>query len=333
MTFASAVQDAPGWWDGRPVAITGASGFIGSHLVAALSLAGAQVHALVRTPRRGLPMDQDRNVTQHRWALDDDAASERLLADIQPEVVFHGAVHRSAAGGSVEPEGAEGEALALRLTVEGGEAFVRRCARHGVRRLVLLGSSSEYGPHDAPLREDMADAPVSLHGRTKAALTAAVRELAAQGLNAVVLRIFYAYGPGDDPRRFIPTVCRAALADEGVRLTPPGFMRDYVHVDNVVTACLRAGALDLEPGETINVGTGQGVDNHELVSIVQSLCAGRPAILSTDFPPRPADTGHWRADTGRMAARLGIDRVIGLHEGLADVLRHMQAAESVGVRP
>ncbi len=107
-------------------------------------------------------------------------------------------------------------------------------------------------------------------------------------------------------------------------------MRDYVHVDDVVEACLRAGALDLVPGETINVGTGQGVDNHELVSIVQSLCAGRPAILSTDFPPRPADTGHWRADTRRMAARLGMDRLVGLRAGLAGLLREMETAEPAG---
>jgi UDP-glucose 4-epimerase len=199
-----------------------------------------------------------------------------------------------------------------------------------VQRLVLLGSSSEYGPRDEPLQEDMADRPASVHGRSKAALTEAVRKLAAQGLNAAILRIFYAYGLGDDPRRFIPTVCSAALRGEGVRLTPRGFMRDYVHVDDVVEACLRAGALDLVPGETINVGTGQGVDNHELVSIVQSLCAGHPAILSTDFPPRPADTGHWRADTRRMAARLGMDRVVGLRAGLAGLLRQMETAEPAG---
>jgi UDP-glucose 4-epimerase len=312
------------------VAITGASGIIGGHLAEALVAHGAEVHAFVRRPYGGSRLDALGDVTQHPWDLADEDGGAALLARVVPSVVFHGAVHRSAGSGSVDPSGEEGLEAATVLTARGGARFAKACAQAGVDRFVVLGSSTEYGPRDEPLGEDMADQPVSIHGVTKAALTSAVRDLAGSGLNAVILRIFYAYGEGDNPRRLIPTLCRAALDGSGVRLTPRGFMRDYVHVDDVVAACLRAGALDLEPGEVINVGTGVGTDNHDLLAIVQSLCEGRPELMATDFGARAADTAHWRADTGRMRMRLGLGPPIDLRDGLAGLLEQMRAARGEG---
>ena len=324
MTFARDPGEAGRWWRGRRVAITGASGIIGGHLAQALAAHGAEVHAFVRRPYGGSRLDALVGVRQHPWDLADEDGGAALLSRVAPSVVFHGAAHRSAGSGSVEPSGQAGREAAVALTARGGARFAEACARSGVARFVVLGSSTEYGPRDEPLREDMADRPVSIHGVAKAALTSAVRELAGSGLDAVILRIFNAYGDGDNPRRLIPTLCRAALDGSGVRLTPRGFMRDYVHVDDVVAACLRAGALDLQPGEVINVGTGVGTDNHDLLAIVQSLCGGRPELLAIDFEARAADTAHWRADTGRMHARLGLGPAIELRDGLAGLLAQMR---------
>jgi nucleoside-diphosphate-sugar epimerase len=191
---------------------------------------------------------------------------------------------------------------------------------------VLLGSSSEYGPRDEPLHEDLADRPVSIHGRAKAALTACVRKLSKADLNAVVLRIFQAYGDGDDPRRFIPTICRAAEEGGSVRITERGFVRDYIHVDDVVRACLHAGALSLDSGDVVNVGTGIATDNHDVVDIVQSLCGGQPQVISTDFAPRDVDFGGWKAETTKMDRLLRLGALVPVQQGIRHMLQHGRVA-------
>jgi UDP-glucose 4-epimerase len=216
--------------------------------------------------------------------------------------------------------------MAFELTAEGGAQFAAACARIPVGRFVLLGSSSEYGPRDEPLHEDLADRPVSIHGRAKSALTTCVRKLSTADLNAVILRIFHAYGHGDDSRRFIPTICRAAEEGRGVRITPRGFVRDYIHVDDVVRACLHAGALSIDRGEIINVGTGIATDNHDVVDIVQSLCDGRPQVLSKDFPPRDVDFGGWRAETTKMNRLLRLGDLVSVQQGIRQILQHVRVA-------
>lgn len=318
MTFEQRIEAVPAWWRGRTVAVTGATGFIGRHVVQGLQASGAEVHALVRRPGH---MPVVPGVTMHRWSLAELDGGLDALTRLRPEVIIHAAVHRGDSAGSVEPVGPSALDDALRLTAEGGQRLLAACRSAGVPKVVLLGSSSEYGPHSSALREDMEDEAVSVHGTAKAALTKVMREMAREGLNAVSLRIFYAYGSGDDPRRFIPTVIRAARADSPLRLTPRGYVRDYVHVDDVVTACLRAGALNLEAGEIINVGTGIGTDNHDLVAMIQALCGGRPSHVQADFPPRIADNGQWRADTRRMRERLALTQTIDLQDGLARLVR------------
>lgn len=323
MTFATSPDEVAAWWRGRRAVVTGASGFIGGRLARALVALGAEVHALGRRPL-GLG-----GVRDHAWDLSAEVEpSARLLSAIAPDVVFHCATYRNEGEGGMDPVDGLGDASLHALTGGGGERFVAACAKTRPARLVVLSSSSEYGAYDELCREDMQLRPASVHGQGKARLTAAAVEAAGAGLDAVVLRIFYAYGPQDAPRRFIPVLCDAALNDRGVRLTREAFMRDYVHVDDVVTACLRGGALAIAPGTVINVGTGRGTDNHQLVAMIQALCEGRPRVLSHDFPPRPADTGHWRADTTRMAALLGLTAPRPLEDGLADLLQQMRAGEA-----
>ncbi|HVF94309.1 MAG TPA: NAD-dependent epimerase/dehydratase family protein, partial [Sphingomonas sp.] len=308
------------FWSGKPVIVTGGSGFIGSHLVRRLVAAGADVHLLARSVETPTRLS-DLPIRLHRWSLQDQGDVATLLRSLDAAVLFHGAVHRNPGTDGVEPQGADGERAAFAVTTEGGKRLMEAAAAAEISRVVFLSSSSEYGAHPVPLTEDLADAPVSIHGRSKAALTHRLIELARDtGFPVVILRIFYAYGTGDDPRRFIPIVCRAAIDRGGIRLTPRGAVRDYVHVDDVVEACMRAGSLPLQPGEIINVGSGVQTDNQDLVALVQELAGGFPSIAAADFPPRASDTGHWVADTSRLRARLGMSDLVDLRTGLTRLL-------------
>jgi nucleoside-diphosphate-sugar epimerase len=303
-------------WAGRSVAVTGANGYIGSHLVRTLSALNAGVHALLRNPEKAWRLAGLERVHFHSWSLESVTASEDVLSAIRPIVLFHTATHR-ARGGDREPW--------FEVNVQGTERLMVAAIAAGVRRVVTLGSFFEYGHCECALHEDLEPRPTTDHGRSKAAATRVIRRLAHdRGLGAVSLRLFTVYGGLEPETRLVPTVLRAALKGHGVHLTPKGCMHDFVHVSDVVAACLRAASTGLPPGEVINVGTGHPTDNHDVVRAVQEMCSGAPRILSTDYPVRAI--AQWRADTRRMRALLGWEPAVDLRRGLERTLSEVRSA-------
>ena len=283
--------------------VTGAGGFVGAHLCARLAADGWDV---VGTGRPGfaapglLPVD-----------LADPVATAQLARDADPDVAFLLAASRRAATPAER-------AATVAVNVSSGawlvDALGDRC-----RAVVRLGSSTEYAAMEGPMDERAPLQPRGFFGATKAAGSLLVgATAAARGLRAAVLRAFQVYGPGDHPVRLVPTVLRAARTGELLPLTGPGMRRDWVHVDDVVEACLRAALADeLPPGQVLNVGTGRQVANEELVAIVERV-SGRPIRTAVGAHPGcPWDTASWVCDPSLAAELLGWEAKVSLEDGLA----------------
>ena len=159
--------------------------------------------------------------------------------------------------------------------------------------------------------------PDNMHGISKVAVTSMLRGLVARrGLNAVVLRLFHVYGPLEAPNRLIPTAIRAALRDEELRLTPRGFVRDYIHVSDVVRACLAAVGSEGTRGEIFNVATGITTDNHDVVEMLSNI-AGKSIRTSVGaYGARDTDRSHWCGDARKIGERLSWRPEIDLETGL-----------------
>ena len=285
--------------------VLGAGGFVGRHLCARLRADGWDVVGTVRpgSAAGGLP-----------GAVPVDLADPGALADAvraaDPDVAFH------LAAGRARATVADRAATAAVNTSSGlhlVEALGDRC-----RAVVRLGSSTEYAAVDGPMDERAPLAPRGFFGATKAAgsllLTAAAQE---RGLRAAVLRAFQVYGPGDHAGRLVPTVLRAARDGTVLPLTAPGSRRDWVHVDDVADACLRAAAADDLPGGTVlNVGTGRQTANEELVAVAERATGRRIRTDVGAHPGRSWDTGSWVSDPSRATALLGWQPVVGLEDGL-----------------
>ena len=129
------------------VLVTGATGFVGAHLIARLAAAGHEVHALVR-PSSPLELLRD-HATPHLGSLEDPGSLQRALAAVRPDAVVHGAA-------LISYRTADAEA-ARRVNVEGTRALLDACQAHGVRRFVLVSSIVAVGQaaaRDAELDED-----------------------------------------------------------------------------------------------------------------------------------------------------------------------------------
>ena len=187
----------------------------------------------------------------------------------------------------------------------------------GIERLVHAGSSLEYGQSSTPLRETDPLAPVTFRGAAKAAATLLVLQ---SGLPATVVRPFTVYGPGEHRHRFVPAVVAAAQRGEPIRLTRPGIARDFVYVDDVVDALLRAAAVPEAVGEVVNAGTGRQTTNEELVATLGRVLGRELDVRPGEHEERPWDTDCWVADTAKAERLLGWTARHDLDAGLARML-------------
>ena len=269
----------------RVVLLTGGSGFIGSRLLGHLHAAGYRVEA----PSRAT-LD-----------LEDDTAVARFVGSLAPDIVVNLASPAMAyVSASTDADAAETMQRELRVA-----AALTAAVRPGTR-FVQAGSMAEYGysgrhPEGAPCR------PVSVYGRAKFAASIAVLEAcSAKDVDATVLRIFGAYGPGENSRRLFPQILAARDHDRPIDLSDGGQLRDFIHVDEVCETIARLIALPMRLSPIYNVGTGQAVTVRMAVERVAREAGIAPSRLHFGAMPRSAlDEEILEADTNNLVNSLG----------------------------
>jgi nucleoside-diphosphate-sugar epimerase len=232
--------------------VTGGTGFVGNHFLAAALSAGHEVVALRRPGARSrIPLS-----AEPRWVeggLTDDWRNQLAGCEVL--------VHFAAAG--VSPQLANWEEL-FKINVENSLHIWVQAVEAGVKRLVLCGSCLEYGRSAAYYEFIPAHAssvPTNAYAASKAAATVAATALAIERtVELLVLRPFPTFGEGQYIGNFWPALRQAALAGQDFPMTPGEQVRDFVPVQQVADAFVAAlTRADLKPGEPVieNLGTGR----------------------------------------------------------------------------
>jgi nucleoside-diphosphate-sugar epimerase len=287
------------------VLLTGASGFIGSHVARVLVRQGCDVHALVR--REGDSWRIADLLDSLHLVRGDLLALDRLdppLEEVAPEVCLHFAWYAVPGKYLTALENLDMLEASLRLTT--------RLTRVGCKRLVVAGTCFEYDTDFGYLAESTPTRPKSLYAACKLALHLAVSHLAhVTGLRTVWPRLFYQFGPLEDERRLVPSVILSLLRNCRFRTTSGEQIRDYLYVEDVAEALWAVTESKVEG--PVNIGSGSPVAIRDIVRKIGEAL-GRPNLL--DFETQARDPAFICADNRLLRDRTGWAPRYTLDEGL-----------------
>jgi len=307
---------------GTRVLVTGGAGFIGSHLVEHL---GARNEVVVLDDLSTGSLRNLETVPRDVRVKRASILNRKTLATAMQgtDLVYHLAAKTSVPDSVAHPE------AYWRTNVQGTLGVLKAAVDAKVRRVVFASSAAVYGNSEVnPKVETMRPAPASPYATSKMVGEFACEEIASlKGLETVVVRIFNAYGPRQDPTSpyasVIAKFCASVAASEGIEIYGDGEQtRDFLYVTDLTAALELAGERPVS-GEIINVGSGSATSVNEVARLLSEI-AGVP-IRTKRIEPRPGDVRDSRADITKAAEKFGFAPGTSLREGLERTLAWYRA--------
>jgi NAD dependent epimerase/dehydratase len=314
--------------NGARVLVTGAGGFIGSHLTEAVVRAGAQVTAMVHYNSASSIGNLSLLNSETRAALTiaagniEDADFVARAMEGQ-EIVLHLAALIAIPYSYVAPRSY------VRTNVEGTLNVMEAARRLGTRRVVHTSTSEVYGTaRTTPINEDH-----PLQGQSPYSASKIGADMIAESYfrsfdtPVVTLRPFNTYGPRQSARAFIPTVISQAVSREAVHLGALSPRRDMTYVADTVDGFLRAATTPGIDGETINLGTGAAFSIGEFAARILQLMGSEKPIVHDAERERPAksEVMELLSDNGKAKRLLGWTPATTLDEGLRAAIEFVTA--------
>ena len=306
-------------WAGTRVLVTGAGGFIGSHLAEALLLAGASVRAFIRYSSQrskgnlaALAREGGGRLEIVYGDLRDAAAVERAAAGCA--VVFH-------LGALISiPYSYENPGAYVETNLRGTFHVLEACRRQGVERCLIASTSEVYGSaRYVPMDEGHPLQAQSPYAATKiGAEKLGESYWRSFGLPVVVVRPFNTYGPRQSPRAVIPQVLLQLQKGAEIRLGNLAPRRDFLFVADTAAGFMAAARCPEAVGEAINLGTGREISIRDLVFLAGEVLGRKPRIVVEEERVRPpgSEVARLMADAGKAARLLDWRPRIDLREGL-----------------
>ena len=325
---------------GTRVLVTGADGFIGSHLAEALARQGASVTALALY----------NSFDSHGWLDEVESTVKSRLDLVRGNVCDAAFINRIVPGHDVIfhlaaliaiPHSYAAAQTYVETNVLGTLNVLEAARQSGTERIVHTSTSEVYGtalrmpiPEDHPLQGQ------SPYSASKIGADMMVEAFARSfGLPVVTLRPFNTFGPRQSERAIIPTIIRQALDPtcEAIRVGDITPVRDLTFVEDTAEAFLAAGSTrDLDFGRAYNVGSQKAVSVADLIDLVLDLCGSSKPVVQETLRMRPANSEvrALLADSSRFRAATGWHPRVALRDGLRRTIDWWRARLTIGrVRP
>ena len=300
------------------VLVTGATGFVGSHVVRSLVASGTDVAILVRAGASRQRLD---GVVERVQVLEGDLADgvavERLLEGVRPEACIHAAWYAEPGKYLDSPQNLD----SLRSSLD----LIERLANAGCKHVVGVGTCFEYAMQDTPLTEDSPTGPFTLYAAAKLAFYLVAAQRAEQlGMGLAWGRLFYLYGPYEDERRLVPAAIKALRSGREFPATTGEQVRDYLHVEDVAAGLCAMSHHRLSG--VFNVSSCEPVTIAGLMRTLGELL-GRPELIRLGaLPPRDWDPAYVCGDNQRLRTEAHWSPRYSLRDGLAQTIEWWKKA-------
>jgi nucleoside-diphosphate-sugar epimerase len=295
----------------KRVLLTGASGFIGRYAIPALIARGYEVHCICRS---GKPdsIANEKNVIWHQGNLLQKNDISDLLHAVSPTDLLHLAW-------DVTP-GSYLESIYNFDWVVSSLHLLKEFAESGGTRAVCAGTCFEYDLRYGYCIENLTPIfPTTYYGSCKHLFQSIGERYAVKkGFNFAWGRIFFLYGPYENPTRLVPSVIQSLLKNEPAKLTHGNQIRDFLHVVDVADAF--AAILDSEVSGIINIGSGKPVSIRDLVMQIAQILGKEDEIRLGALPAREDEPQFVVADTSRLNKEIQWIQKYSLTGGIMDTL-------------
>lgn len=291
------------------ILVTGASGFIGRHVLPTLLDAGCEVHTVGRTR----PSTAAGAVVHHEADLLDPDVPTRIVSAAAPQVILHLAWTVEHGRFWTAPENLDWVAATLHLA--------RAAQRAGVRRFVGLGTCVEYDWSDggaAPRQESDPLAPTTLYGEAKAATFRLLsRAFAAEPATFAWARLFHPFGAGEPSGKLVASLIESLKSGVPIEIRTGDLVRDFIAVQDAGDAIARLALSDVSG--PVNIGSGEAVAIRQLALMLEQA-SGASGLLRFAASPAGQTTATMAADVGRLRNEVGVPAPPPLAQRLRELL-------------
>lgn len=309
-------------WHGKRVLITGAGGFIGSHLAEQLTKLGAETRAMVHYRSDG------------SWGWLDQSDLSKDMEVVAGDVRDHGSVARAVTSREIVfhlaaliaiPYSYHAPQSYLKTNIEGTLNVLQAIRDTGAERLVHTSTSEVYGSAQyVPMDERHPLQGQSPYSASKIGADKMAEAFHLSfGVPVTTIRPFNTYGPRQSLRAVIPTIITQALTGQPILLGNLEARRDFNFVADNVEAYIRCAEEPGAVGQVINIGSGREISIGELAATTLSLIGGDSSIVIDEQRLRPeaSEVDHLCADNNRARAILGWAPSHTLEEGLEETIQ------------
>ena len=305
-------------FEGKKILVTGAAGFIGSHLVSDLLDLGAELIGLDNLYNGKMENLEDISKNKNFEFIKGDIRDFNLLLDIVKDIdiIYHEAAFTSVPQSIKMPQSCND------VNVNGTLNLLNVARKRDVSRLIFASSSSVYGDTPTlPKKENMPRIPISPYGVTKLTCEAYMKTFShVYGLNTISLRYFNVFGPRqkDSPYSGVIAIWlgRILKNKELIIFGNGEHSRDFTYIKDVVQANLLAAETKIS-GEVLNIGAGSPIKLVDLAKLMLSI-TNKQELKVVFSDPRPGDILHSYADISKAKNLINFEPVFTQEEGLRD---------------